>query len=302
MMNKSEPAPLYSFVAVSDLHITSRLGGKTASKRRCAWKWIEQRHPDFCLMAGDITNGCDKREFEIAKMELEPLICKFPFFISYGNHDYIPNNSGALASPESRAKFSDWVDDHAKSHGCIVERFGENRCFSSRVCGIPIISLDCAASYPSAMAGEAQLKWLDSKLTETDGDRFRIVVSHFPLNNCVPSRTGRKQLSYVRDSMKQQKLLEKHRNILFFSGHTHFSLDLKSPAVLYDEVNHVVYLNTASVGNVIPNVKAVKCGEAENVSGSMGLCIEIFENELVINGIDFQTGNTIPSCQFKLNI
>jgi len=302
MNNIKGSNPLCSFVAVSDLHITPRLRTKTAGKRRSAWKWIEQNHPDFCLMAGDITNGCGADEFEIAKSELEPLARKIPFFVGYGNHDYIPNNSGAIASPEARSNFSAWADKAVASHGGTIESFGDNRCFSSRFCNIQIISMDCAASYPSAIAGEEQLEWLDKMLSETDSDRFRIVMSHFPLNNYVPSRTGKKQMSYVRDSSKQQKLFEKHKNILFFSGHTHFSLDLESPAVLFDEENRIAYCNTASVGNVVPNAQAVKRGETENASGSMGLYVEVYEKHIEVIGVDFLNDKTIDRCEFEIEM
>lgn len=79
------------------------------------------------------------------------------------------------------------------------------------------LCLDCAVCNPSAAAGEEQLNWLDERLTESDGERFRVVMIHFPLNSYTPGLAGRRQKSFVRDSLKQQKILEKHKNILFIS-------------------------------------------------------------------------------------
>jgi len=302
MNGSNEAKPIFSFFAISDLHITKQLRGKTAGKRRHAWQWIEKQNFDFGIIAGDVTNGGAKEEFAIAQSEMELIMNSVPIFIGYGNHDYIPNDPGAVSSPESRADFSKWMQEKVALHGCKVQYNFDLQCYSTSFCGIQILFLDCAAAYPAAQAGTEQLMWLDECLTHSDNDRFRIVVSHFPLNNYVPGRTSRKQMSYVRDSLKQQRILEKHKNVLFISGHTHFALDSDSPSVLFDDENRIVFLNTASVGNVAPRNGNIKNGDTDNSSGSMGLCIEIFENEIVINGIDFQTGTIIPSCQFSFII
>lgn len=302
MNDTNNQRPICSFFAISDLHITKDPRGKTAHKRRSAWRWIEKQNFDFGMIAGDVTNGGAEEEFLIAQKELEPLTDYFPIFIGYGNHDYIPNDPGAVSSPESRARFSKWMQNKAASLGYTIDYHFGLQCFEVAICGIQFLSIDCAACYPAAEAGQAQLEWLDERLTQSDNDRFRVVMSHFPLNNFVPGRTSKKQTSYVRDSLKQQRVLEKHNNILFVSGHTHFTLDSDSLSVLVDEEHKIAYLNTASVGNVAPNQNRVKPGEGKKTSGSMGLCIEIFEDGIRINGIDFQTGKSIPSCQFSLHM
>lgn len=294
--------PICSFFAISDLHITKNPRGKSAGKRRCAWRWIEEQDFDFGIIAGDVTNGGAMEEFALAKSEMRAIMNTVPTFIGYGNHDYIPNAPGAVASPENRTDFSNWMQEKASLHGCkIVYNFGL-QCFDVYIHGIQLIFLDCAAVYPAAEAGIEQLNWLDEQLTQSNNDRFRIVVSHFPLNGYVPGRTSRKQMNYVRDSSKQQRILEKHHNILFVSGHTHFTLDSDSPSVLFDDEHKIAYLNTASVGNAIPNAKKVKSGEAENVSGSMGLIVNVFEKHIVISGIDFYKSSPIPLCQFTLDM
>ena len=291
---------LFSFYAVSDLHITQKARGKAAGKRYKAWKYLENTECSFLLIAGDITNGCGREEFDNARAELDPLISRFPVLAAYGNHDYIPNSPNAAASPESRRQFSHWMQEKNLKHGCGMEFFNGIQCFEARYRGVQILSMDCAATYPAAAAGDEQLAWLDEKLRHSDHERFRIVVSHFPLTNYVPGRTGRKQMSYVRDSLRQQRLLEKHKNILFFSGHTHFSLASDSPSMLYDESSRVAYFNTASVGNTLPNPGGGKEKGAENTSGSMGLLAEVFESGIQISGIDFLNGSELEACKFKL--
>lgn len=299
---RNDAFPHFSFVAISDLHITPKLRGNTAAKRRAAWRWILNNEASFCLIAGDITNGSAEEEFSIAQAGLTSVVKKTPVLVAYGNHDYIPNNQGAAPSPESRKAFSDWIRQNAAKHGVIYQQSDEALYYACKVCGVQILCLDCAINYPSAAAGEEQLKWLDERLSESDGDRFRIVMSHFPLNSYIPGLAGRRKKSFVRDSLKQQKILEKHKNILFISGHTHYSLDSDSPSVLFDSENRIAYMNTASVGNVIPNQKEVRNGEAENASGSMGLYVMVFESTIQIKGIDFCKGNPIPRCNFTLNL
>ena len=292
---------LFSFFAISDLHITKRLRGKAAGKRYQAWRFLENGGYSFGLVAGDVTNGCGKEEFAIAKTEFAPLISSFPLLIGYGNHDYLPNRPGAVASSESRRQFSDWVTAENLRQGCSMEFFGGVQCFEARVCGIQVLSLDCAVHYPAAEAGEAQLQWLDEKLTQSDGERFRIVMSHFPLKDFVPGRTGKKQIDYVRDSVKQQKLFQKHQNILFFSGHTHFTLASDSPSVLFDGSSRVVYCNTASVGNAFSSFTA-EDGKQRHISGSMGLQVDVLESGIRICGMDYLSGSPIEECRFELEM
>lgn len=295
-------SPLFSFFAVSDLHITSSLRRRTIFKRRAAWKWIEEKNFSFGLIAGDVTNGCGEKEFSIAQDELTKIAAAMPLLVTYGNHDYIANDPQAEASPLSREQFTGWFLSEALKHEILIETYGEPMTYACRVCGVQVLFLDCAINYPQTSAGEKQLCWLDEKLSESDEERFRIVVSHFPLNGLMPGKPGTKQNSFVRDSKKQQELLEKHGNILFFTGHTHYSLDSDSPSVLFDSKNKIAYINTASVGNTIPNQDAVRRGEAKNVSGSMGLAVNVFESRILITGIDFVTGEKISRCEFSLDI
>ena len=300
-MGEPENCPLFSFFAVSDLHITPNIRGKTAGKRYKAWKYLENAGCSFALIAGDVTNSGSRREFDIAQTELGPLIRRFPLLVGFGNHDYLSNDSRSQASPESRMWFSNWTEKENRGHGCRMEFLDGTRCFETHFCGVQILSLDCAVTYPAAAAGERQLVWLDEKLSESDGDRFRIVMSHFPLNSYVPGKTGTKQNCYLRDSLKQQKIFEKHRNILYFSGHTHYTLASDSPSMLFDPINRIAYFNTASVGNAQPDPRMVKSGQAENTSGSMGLYLTVFHHSILIQGIDFLTGTVIDSCCFDLD-
>ena len=300
-MSKLENNPLFSFFAISDLHITPNIRGKAAGKRYKAWKYLENAGCSFALIAGDVTNSGSSAEFDIAQTELYPLISRFPLMVGYGNHDYLANDQRTVTSPESRKRFSAWIQEQNLHVGCRMEFLDGTECFEAYGCGVQILSLDCAATYPAAAAGERQLAWLDEKLSESDGDRFRIVMSHFPINSHVPGKTGTKQNSYLRDSVKHQKLFEKHKNILYFSGHTHYTLASGSPSMLFDEINRIAYFNTASVGNTQPDSRMIKSGQAENSSGSMGLCLSIFKNSIQIQGIDFLTGTEIDSCCFHLD-
>ena len=296
-----ENPPLFTFFVVSDLHITPKVRGKAAGKRYKAWKYLENAGCSFALIAGDITNSGSSEEFDIAQTELYPLISRFPLMVGYGNHDYLTNDQWTVTSHESRKRFSGWIQEQNLHVGCRMEFLDGTECFETYCCGVQILSLDCAATYPAAVAGERQLAWLDEKLSESDGDRFRIVMNHFPLNSYVPKRTGTKQNCYLRDSLKQQKVFEKHKNILYFSGHTHYTLASDSPSMLFDETNRIAYFNTASVGNAQPDPRMVKSGQAENSSGSMGLCLSIFKNSIQIQGIDFLTETEIDSCCFQLD-
>ena len=165
-----ENPPLFTFFAVSDLHITPKVRGKAAGKRYKAWKYLENAGCSFALIAGDITNSGSSEEFDIAQTELYPLISRFPLMVGYGNHDYLTNDQWTVTSHESRKRFSGWIQEQNLHVGCRMEFLDGTECFETYCCGVQILSLDCAATYPAAVAGERQLAWLDDKLSESDGD------------------------------------------------------------------------------------------------------------------------------------
>lgn len=84
----------------------AEIRGSIAAKPHAAWRRIQGRDASLYLIAGDITNGCAEEEFSIAQAGLKPIIEKTLVLIAYGNHDYIPNNQGAVPSPKSRKAFS----------------------------------------------------------------------------------------------------------------------------------------------------------------------------------------------------
>lgn len=312
----------FSFFAVSDLHIIGKAQRKSALKRQLAWRWLQSRPFAFGLFAGDITNGAQANEFAIARQEMAAVASTTPFLFGYGNHDYIANSPGETASAEGREAFSAWWRGQAAKNGAGIVSPAGAPYWSARVRGVQIICLECAWNYPHSRAGEAQLCWLDEQLTQSDGERFRIVMSHFPLNGHVPGRTGSKQISYVSDSKRQQDILNKHGRLLLFTGHTHNNLKNGVPSVETDAERRIAYLNTASVGNTMPDSVMIKelrrqlwqtdaqaqrqtiqaQIDALNQSGSMGLCMNVFPNEIEVRGIDFLAGEYCAECGFRIDI
>ena len=86
-----------------------------------AWKWIENNNFSFGLIGGDITNGCSEKEFAVARDELTAIADAMPLLVTYGNHDYIPNDPGAEACPESRKQFTEWIFSKASKHSIDLE-------------------------------------------------------------------------------------------------------------------------------------------------------------------------------------
>ena len=312
----------FSFFAVSDLHIIGKAQGKSALKRQLAWRWLQSQPFAFGLFAGDITNGAQANEFAIARQETAAVAATLPLLFGYGNRDYIANSPGETASAESRNAFSAWWRSQAAKNGADVVSPAGAPYWSARVRGVQIVCLDCARDYPHSRAGEAQLCWLDEQLTQSDGERFRIVMSHFPLNDHVPGRMSRKQLCYVSDSKRQQDILNRHGRLLLFTGHTHNPLENVAPSVETDAERRIAYLNTASIGNTMPNSVMIKelrrqlwqtdvqaqrqiiqaQIDALNQSGSMGLCMDVTPNEIVVRGIDFLTGEYCAQCAFRIDL
>lgn len=269
-----------TFFAVSDLHILEK---RQARKRAAAWAYLRAGRYDFGLLAGDVTNNGTTEEFETAKRELADL--SVPLAYCLGNHDYL----GGL-SPQP-----------------------------CRVCRMEDIQVICL-EFPQERVEAAQIQWLDAALRESDGERLRIVLSHYPLPTWIPGKTGTKQASYLQGSRALQQVLNNHGNILYFAGHTHYTLASAASSVLWDEDRRIGYLNTASVGNTVPDaarlhslkIQMNQLGadretvrrqyKALNTSGSQGLHVEVHRDFVQVRGVDYTTGTYIVGCDARLEL
>ncbi len=295
--------PLFHFYAISDIHLVA--GHRSPqSPSHTAWARIAADKPAFVLVAGDIANGVQAVEYELCRQQLEAYLPEVPVLVTFGNHDHHPNHDRDLPDHESREAFRRWLRARNAAMGVVYED-EDDSLYSVSLCGMRILSLQ-GMDYRDKLyaVGDAALSRLETLLTEYAAER-RVVFCHYPLTD------GRGRI-YLRENVKLTRLLERQGQLLYLAGHTHDSPDSDIPSIR--RVGGVTYVNTASVGNTEPCVRDTRVLKALRNAEyfpeleryfcrrSMGLRVEVYDDHMLLCGVDLGQGCEIPRCRFRIEL
>lgn len=295
---------------ISDLHTVQK--GKSKRILSEAFSSITEHEADIVLSAGDNVNGGQSGEYETLQASISEHLGGIPFYAALGNHDYFANDDHSIASDKARKRF--FEDILRKTHLIDVYKNGTySICFQ----GIHIIFLDCINNNKNFRFEEETEKWLESELEKSREEHIHIIVNHLPLAIHNLGR-GKRNVQFMAGNNKLQKLIDCYDNIIYISGHTHYSLNSIYPSVEWDE-NGNIYINASSVGNaqaapeVVSEVRRQTAGlfcdtaaykelHGRLKSSSMGLFLDIYENKINICGYNFATKEYIPKCNFEFEL
>lgn len=120
--------------------------------------------------------------------------------------------------------------------------------YAVKLKGVEVIGLEAVThgrrfTFPQ----DRQLHFLERRLSESN-ELWRIIICHAPLLAHNPQRKpGEKSTPYMGGDGRLQRILDAHRNIIFLSGHTHFSPNVLEGCVEYDKEGKRIYINDGSV-------------------------------------------------------
>ena len=178
----------FRFVVVNDLHYIDR---------DCA-KWlsgvmgrIKSEQPDFCFVAGDLTEHGKEEHLQGVRAVLEQ--ADFPYHVVIGNHDYTTHTDRAAYE----AVFPNQLN-----------YFFEHK-------GWQFVALDTSEGtrYQDTRVQPATLHWVDEHARKLNRRKPTIIITHFPLGPGVQYRP-----------LNADELLEKFEDVnlrAVFSGHFH---------------------------------------------------------------------------------
>jgi hypothetical protein len=298
--------PLYTIFAGSDMHF----GGDyfhNANSRIKAFEFIKSLQPDMVVVSGDITDNSYPNEFTQAREYIEKHFPKTPVFVAYGNHDWDPYAQGSFPHYEDMTAFMNWQHARNESLGAQMLSIGPKEAFSVKYDGITVIALnpnedtrrDKTARFQYK---DDQLEWLDNELTKCDGDRYRIVMTHFHRNETIvapPKFDGKNPFEVFNDD-KCGEILDKHGDILHVSGHCHSNMDSEMVNAVYDPKYNVAYVNGGCMvwTGVGLNVRP----EYYQQDRAMGQLVEIYEDYILVRGVEYVSGKYIPRCLHKFSL
>lgn len=125
----------------------------------------------------------------------------------------------------------------------------------------------------NAVLSNKQLQWLQNKLDEGPQYQPVFVFLHQP----IPFTVAGSDKKYIVDSEKLRSILRAYPQVIFFSGHSHYTFKYQPRTRYQDQFTMV---NVSSVRNPITPF-------GEKLANSEGLCVEVYENHVEIKERDF---------------
>lgn len=178
----------FRFAVINDLHYIDAACGKWLA---AVMARIKAEKPDFCLVAGDLTEHGQQEHLEGVRAVLERL--GLPYHVVVGNHDYTTHTD--------RAPYEDVFPNQ-------LNYFFEHK-------GWQFVGLDTSEGtrYQDTRIQPATLRWVDEQIGELNRKRPTLIFTHFPLGPGVQYRP-----------LNADELLEKFVDLnvrAVFSGHFH---------------------------------------------------------------------------------
>lgn len=235
---------------------------------------------------GDITNNGLSEEYNQLK-NMNTLVGAIPpMYVTMGNQDAYSGN------------ITDYIE-FAASLGADIST--AKPYYSKIVNGFKYIflatddsnyyGLHSATDFESAKLSNAQLKWLDTELSDSEKNnpgKPVFIMMHQPVADSVAGSFDSQWASDkgVVNAAELKAVVSKYNNVFLLSGHSHWDLNSEGNHNPGNETLPVT-INTASVSFLRTNNGIV--------SGSQGFYVRVYNDKVVFLGRDFANNKWIPS-------
>ena len=274
---------LYNFQVFSDIHIQDCFMNHY-SHLNTALKEVLRfaGNSEAIFTVGDNTNRGQENDYILLNSIIDSVfkedVVHPSIYFSLGNHEYM----------------------YTSSFDSAIEMFKkytkvENTYYSVEIQGCKFIVLGSNVKTLEGSLDDKQINWLKEQLSQVDKEKPTFLFLHQPLYNTVSGSLpgqGWDGMRNVSNTIKD--VLKDYPNAILFTGHTHWTLDSKQPA-LYGKGINASFVNAASVGYLWND-------EDKEEPGSEGLFIEVYEDYILIKGREFVDEKWVSSVQFIFQI
>jgi hypothetical protein len=282
-----EETPLYSFGAISDLHIQYETG--LADFQR-ALTYLKDK-VSFTCVCGDLVAYATAENMAQYKSYVDTYADSMPIYECAGNHetyDYI--NNVVTAKTLTGEMLNRWVNATGK----------ENPNYSFEYQGDVFIFLSLKSESPNDLFVDGGLQWLAETL-ESNKNKRCFVFQHVqdPEDDISDPSHSYSNILNGTSGAEFLRLIKKYKNnTIWFHGHTH--LTLKSD--IYPVSEHLGYHSVH-----IPSLSSLRFYNEETnalenyyydennnkIWGSLlaeGYIVDVYKNKIIIKGINFASG------------
>ncbi len=272
---------------MSDIHITLNKDHTHNKNFANMLKDVASLNKDAMgiFVVGDLADTGKEQEY-LNMTELYNAAGKVPpLFMAIGNHDL-----SGLPFDEANAMFLKYATLPDGSHPTDTS-------YDFWLNGYHFIFLGTdSASGVSSTFERATMTWLRDKLDENrDPDRPVFLFLHQPLYETVSGSLPGENWHGVNNDKMLRNVLEDYPEVMFFNGHTHWTMDSVSNMFEGNEELPCRIFNCASVGYLWSGYDVIT---GVHLDGSQGYMIKLFDGKLYVLGRDFARGEWIPSAQY----
>lgn len=281
---------LYSFGLLSDLHCT---GNNSTEGIRLdnAMKYFEEQGCSFCCHCGDMTNigfWYDSADTEIYIHQFAEYrsVCEkhptLPMYGICGNHESY--NKAITDNLDLLKEYTQITMYYTMTHG------NDLFIFLSQPTGSTPMSDDA-------------LSWLEDTLEKNKNNRCFVFVHPFVSDNDSGNPYGvyaNKIFEWWGDKTDVfTNLLNDHKKVILFHGHSHMHFAMQ------EDVKNAIYSKTLGFHSVhVPSIswnRMIKDGKSVNVGGCYGYIVDVYENFVTLNGLNFLTNGVVPLGTYRID-
>ena len=310
---------IYSFGSISDLHFNryefedgSDVAQTTFAR---ALEFFSTADVSLVAMPGDISSNGEKEAFEAFNRISSGY--DFPVYTTTGNHDL-----------HSKYEKENWLElmnagayGEEKAEGILnVAENGMDFVYEEQESGDIFIFLhQTSNNYGllwNALLTDAQLDWLEKQL-EAHSDKTVYLFFHTFLNSAngnpfmgagnLQNKLGWSYpLFYTQgasDEVRLRNLLRENDNVFFFNGHSHWAYHMQSmnPDLNISKNGEdgatFIHVSSVSAPRITEDYQILWSGKDSEMSE--GYLIEVYEDSILLMGVDFVNGKILAYATYE---
>ena len=284
---KNAEALQLSFAAFSDSHLA---GDEDSARVKVLYQGLRNLdgRVDAIVAVGDMTDRGEREQYETFYRCVKKEVTSSKFIAAVGNHDtWTTGGNGENPTYEFLRAYNGYSGKN------LTEAY-----YTEEVKGYTFIVLATEADNTSAYLSEKQISWLDSELKKaTEGGKPVFVLCHWPLDGTCGQMEIDSEHGMGAQSAEVQAVLEKYKNVFYFSGHLHAGLRGELSNKIFghqsvETINGVHYINLPSF--MFPNTRSLTTGNGGNILPGCGYIAEVYENDVVLRASDYPLGFYMP--------
>lgn len=281
-----------SFGLISDMHVDGSGGGSSEANDDFvrALNYFDSKHVDMNILTGDAVNNGLLVDLETFK-SLKGSSTNVPLYVCRGNHD----------------TYNDCNVDNFTNY---IEENGLH--FEKEIKGDKYLFIGLNAEDFTNPFRRDSVEWLKTKLEEYKNQRVFLMQHVFVgetgnIGGLYPHSDGF-DMTEGTCSKEFVDLLSKYRNVIMFTGHSHLDFELQrlgenaNVALRTKTLCHRVHTpSTSKPRKNDSNTEDIPDNTYTYREGSQGYLVDVYDNYIILHGIDFKKGLLLPYAQYILD-